>query len=413
MKIYLVGGAVRDSLLKLPVKDRDYLVVGATQEQMLAKGFHRVGKDFPVFLHPETQQEYALARTERKTGSGYSGFTCHASPDVTLEQDLLRRDLTVNAIAQDDDGKLYDPYGGVDDLNNKVLRHVSDAFIEDPLRVLRVARFAARFHAQGFTIADETLTMMANISQSGELEALTAERVFQELDKALSTDNPHIFIDVLEQCGALKVLFPEIHALFGVPQPAKWHPEIDTGIHTLMVLEQAAKLTKDNSVRFAALVHDLGKALSPKEHLPKHHGHGLKGLVPIKALCARIKAPNDYRDLALLVSELHQNIHNIDQLRPETLIKLFDRADLWRKPQRLEQITLACEADAKGRLGLEDEAYPQASYFKHTFEVANAVAVKPIIDAGFKGAEIKQQLHIKRIEIVSEVKNNFHKNAAQ
>ncbi|MPY23376.1 multifunctional CCA addition/repair protein [Shewanella psychropiezotolerans] len=413
MKIYLVGGAVRDSLLKLPVKDRDYLVVGATQEQMLAKGFHRVGKDFPVFLHPETQQEYALARTERKTGSGYGGFTCHASPDVTLEQDLLRRDLTVNAIAQDDDGKLYDPYGGVDDLNNKVLRHVSDAFIEDPLRVLRVARFAARFHAQGFVIADETLTMMANISQSGELEALTAERVFQELDKALSTDNPHIFIHVLEQCGALKILFPEIHALFGVPQPAKWHPEIDTGIHTLMVLEQAAKLTKDNSVRFAALVHDLGKALSPKEHLPKHHGHGQKGLAPIKALCARIKAPNDYRDLALLVSDLHQNIHNIDQLRPETLIKLFDKADLWRKPQRLEQIALACEADAKGRLGLENEAYPQASYFKHAFETANSVAVKPIIDAGFKGAEIKQQLQIKRIEIVSEVKNNFNKNAAQ
>lgn len=413
MKIYLVGGAVRDSLLKLPVKDRDYLVVGATQEQMLAKGFHRVGKDFPVFLHPETQQEYALARTERKTGSGYGGFTCHASPDVTLEQDLLRRDLTVNAIAQDDDGKLYDPYGGVNDLNNKVLRHVSDAFIEDPLRVLRVARFAARFHAQGFTIADETLTMMANISQSGELEALTAERVFQELDKALSTDNPHIFIDVLEQCGALKVLFPEIHALFGVPQPEKWHPEIDTGIHTLMVLEQAAKLTKDNSVRFAALVHDLGKALTPKEHLPKHHGHGQKGLAPIKALCARIKAPNDYRDLALLVSDLHQNIHNIDQLRPETLIKLFDKADLWRKPQRLEQITLACEADAKGRLGLEDEAYPQAYFFKHTFEAANAVAVKPIIDAGFKGAEIKQQLQIKRIEIVAEVKENFNKSAAK
>ncbi|NRB23585.1 multifunctional CCA addition/repair protein [Shewanella sp.] len=412
MKIYLVGGAVRDSLLKLPVKDRDYLVVGATQEQMLAKGFHRVGKDFPVFLHPKTQQEYALARTERKTGSGYGGFTCHASPDVTLEQDLLRRDLTVNAIAQDDDGKLYDPYGGVDDLNNKVLRHVSDAFIEDPLRVLRVARFAARFHAQGFTIADETLTMMANISQSGELEALTAERVFQELDKALSTDNPHIFIDVLHQCGALRVLFPEIHALFGVPQPAKWHPEIDTGIHTLMVLEQAAKLTKDNSVRFAALVHDLGKALSPKEHLPKHHGHGQKGLAPIKALCARIKVPNDYRDLAMLVSELHQNIHNIDQLRPETLIKLFDKADLWRKPQRLQQIALACEADARGRLGLEGQAYPQANYFTLTFEAANAVAVKPIIDAGFRGAEIKQQLHIKRIEIVSEVKNNVNKNAA-
>ncbi|MEI6859593.1 MAG: multifunctional CCA addition/repair protein [Shewanella sp.] len=411
MKIYLVGGAVRDSLLKLPIKDRDYLVVGATQEQMLAKGFHRVGKDFPVFLHPETQQEYALARTERKTGSGYGGFTCHANPDVTLEQDLLRRDLTVNAIAQDSDGNLYDPYGGEDDLNNRLLRHVSDAFTEDPLRVLRVARFAARFHAQGFTIADETLTMMANISQSGELEALTAERVFQELNKALSTDNPHIFIDVLQQCDALEVLFPEINALFGVPQPAKWHPEIDTGIHTLMVLKQAAKLTKDNSVRFAALMHDLGKALSPKEHLPKHHGHEQKGLAPIKALCKRIKAPTDYQNLALLVSELHQNIHNIDQLRPETLIKLFDKADLWRKPQRLEQIALACEADAKGRLGFENQAYPQALYFKHTFEAANAVAIKPIIDAGFKGAEIKQQLQIKRIEIVSKVKSNLNKNA--
>lgn len=389
------------------------MVVGATQEQMLAKGFHQVGKDFPVFLHPDTQQEYALARTERKTGSGYGGFTCHASADVTLEQDLLRRDLTINAIAQDDDGNLYDPYGGVNDLNNKLLRHVSDAFIEDPLRVLRVARFAARFHAQGFTIADETLTMMANISRSGELEALTAERVFLELNKALSTDNPQIFIHVLKQCGALKVLFPEIHALFGVPQPAQWHPEIDTGIHTLMVLEQAAKLTKDNSVRFAALVHDLGKALSPKEDLPKHHGHGQKGLAPIKALCARIKVPNEYRDLALLVSDLHQNIHNIDQLRPDTLIKMFNKADLWRKPQRLEQIALACEADARGRLGLESEAYPQASYFKHVFEAANSVAVKPIIDAGFKGAEIKQQLQIKRIEIVSEVKNNLNRNSSE
>ncbi|WP_076409774.1 multifunctional CCA addition/repair protein [Shewanella sp. UCD-KL12] len=411
MKFYLVGGAVRDNLLDLPVKDRDYMVVGATPEQMLAQGYQQVGKDFPVFLHPKTKQEYALARTERKTGAGYGGFSCHASPDVTLEQDLLRRDLTINAIAQDDDGKLYDPFSGIADINNKCLRHVSDAFIEDPLRVLRVARFAARFHKQGFTIADETMKLMTDISASGELEALTSERVFLELDKALSSDSPHIFIKVLRQCSALAVLFPEIDALFGVPQPAQWHPEIDTGIHTLMVVEQAAKLTEDRAVRFAALVHDLGKALSPKEHLPKHHGHGQKGLAPIKALCARVKVPNEYRDLALLVSDQHQNIHNIEELRPETLIKLFDKADLWRKPHRLPQITLACEADARGRLGLESQDYPQAKYFTLAFESASSVQVKPIVDAGFKGAEIKQQLQIQRIERVSEVKKKFNKGS--
>ncbi|MCL1138818.1 multifunctional CCA addition/repair protein [Shewanella pneumatophori] len=405
MKIYLVGGAVRDKLLNLDVKDHDYMVVGATPEQMLAKGFTQVGKDFPVFLHPKTSQEYALARTERKTAAGYGGFSVDAAPHVTLEQDLLRRDLTVNAIAQDDQGNLYDPYNGIRDIENRTLRHVSDAFVEDPLRVLRVARFAARFHSLGFTIAPETLELMSKLSQSGELEALTAERVYVELDKALSTASPQVFFQILKQCGALKVLFPEIDALFGVPQPEKWHPEIDTGIHTLMVLEQTAKLSDDNAVRFAALVHDLGKALSPKEHLPKHHGHGQKGLPLIKNLCTRYRIPNEYRDLALLVSDQHQNIHNVTELRAETVVKIFDKADFWRKPQRLEQLLIACEADSKGRTGLEQKPYPQADYLKACFTAASNIAVQSIIEKGFKGAEIRGQLAIERIAAVQKIKD--------
>ncbi|GIU50764.1 multifunctional CCA protein [Shewanella sairae] len=405
MKIYLVGGAVRDKLLKLEVKDHDYMVVGATPEQMLAKGFTQVGKDFPVFLHPKTSQEYALARTERKTAKGYGGFSVDAAPNVTLEQDLLRRDLTINAIAEDDAGNLYDPYQGIADLEQRLLRHVSDAFIEDPLRVLRVARFAARFHSLGFKVAPETMALMTQLSQSGELEALTAERVYVELNKALATDNPQVFFEVLRQCGALAVLFPEIEALFGVPQPEKWHPEIDTGVHTLMVLEQSAKLSKDNTVRFAALVHDLGKALSPKDHLPKHHGHGQKGLPLIKALCTRYRIPNEYRDLALLVSDQHQNIHKITELRADTIVKLFDKADFWRKPQRLEQLLLACEADSKGRLGLEFQPYPQAKYLKACFAAASNIAVQSIIEKGFKGAEIREQLSMERITAVQTIKD--------
>ncbi|GIU22487.1 multifunctional CCA addition/repair protein [Shewanella schlegeliana] len=404
MKIYLVGGAVRDKLLKLPVKDHDYMVVGATPEQMLALGYNQVGKDFPVFLHPKTQQEYALARTERKTAAGYGGFSVDAAPTVTLEQDLMRRDLTINAIAQDEEGNLYDPYQGIQDIEKRSLRHVSDAFIEDPLRVLRVARFAARFHSQGFSVAPETMTLMAEISQSGELEALTPERVYLELDKALSTDSPQVFFQVLRQCGALAVLFPEIEALFGVPQPEKWHQEIDTGIHTMMVLEQVAKLTEDNSVRFAALVHDLGKALSPKEHLPKHHGHGQKGLPLINSLCERFRVPNEYRDLALLVSDQHQNIHKITELRADTLVKLFDKADFWRKPQRLDQLLIACEADSKGRTGLELSPYPQADYLKQSFAAASAVEVKSIIEQGYKGVEIREQLTKARIAAVQSFK---------
>lgn len=413
MKIYLVGGAVRDSLLNLPIKDKDFMVVGATPEQMQQLGYRQVGKDFPVFLHPKTQQEYALARTERKVGLGYGGFSCYASPDVTLEQDLLRRDLTINAIAQDEAGNLYDPYHGIADINARKLRHVSAAFAEDPLRVLRVARFAARFHDLGFVIADETMALMQHMSQTEELTALTPERVWQEVDKSLGGPHPEVFFEVLRQCGALNILFPEIEALFGVPQPEKWHPEIDTGLHTMLVLAQATALTEEKAVRFAALVHDLGKALSPKEHWPKHHGHGQKGLPVIKSLCERLRIPNEYRDLALLVSDQHQNVHQAFELRSETIIKLFDKADFWRKPERLEQLLLACLADMRGRTGFEHHAYPQGDYLSACFLAANTVDVKAIIAAGFQGAQIKQALNSKRIEVVEQVKLNWQQSQAK
>lgn len=406
MKTYLVGGAVRDRLLGLEVKDRDYMVVGASIDEMLAAGFRQVGRDFPVFLHPKTQEEYALARTERKSGSGYGGFVCHASPEVTLEQDLKRRDLTINAIAMDDEGTLHDPWGGLADLEARQLRHVSEAFVEDPLRVLRVARFAARFAPQGFSVAPETLALMRELAQNGELLHLTAERVWQELDKVLGCERPEVFFEVLKDCGALEVLFPEIHALFGVPQPEKWHPEIDTGIHTLMVLREAARLTPNRAVRFAALVHDLGKALTPKALWPKHHGHGQKGLKPIKALCERLRVPGDYRDLALWVSDEHQNIHNAFELRAETVLKLFDKLDLWRKEERLEWVLLACEADLKGRTGFEQAEYPQKAYLQACFEGALKVDVRGIIDAGFKGAEIRTELSKRRLEEISLIKNS-------
>jgi len=401
MKIYLVGGAVRDTLLKQTVVDKDYVVVGSSIDEMLAQGYQQVGKDFPVFLHPKTQQEYALARTERKTGKGYQGFSCDANKDVTLADDLLRRDLTINAIAQDSEGKLYDPYHGIDDIHAKVLRHVSDAFIEDPLRVLRVARFAARFHHLGFTIAAETLQLMTDIANSGELEHLTPERVWQECDKALSSQSPQIFFAVLKQCQALTVLFPEIDALFGVPQPAKWHPEIDTGVHTLMVLEQTSLLSSNKAVRFAALVHDVGKGLTPKQEWPKHHGHGQKGLSIIKALCQRIRVPNEYRDLALLVSDQHQNIHNAFELRAETIVKLFDKGDFWRKPQRLTELLLCCHGDIRGRTGFEQASYPQAEFLQHCYELASNVAVQSIISAGYQGSQIKSQLQLTRSETVN------------
>ncbi|GEK13249.1 multifunctional CCA addition/repair protein [Aliivibrio fischeri] len=402
MKIYLVGGAVRDSLLNIDVKDKDWVVVGSTPQKMDSLGYQTVGQDFPVFLHPKTKEEYALARTERKSGQGYKGFTCYAEPDVTLEEDLLRRDLTINAIAQADNGELIDPYNGQQDIIDRTLRHVSDAFTEDPLRVLRVARFAARFHHLGFTVAPETMNLMKVLVDSGELSHLTAERVWQEWQKSLSSQHPEIFLSTLKECGALAIVLPELNALFGVPQPEKWHPEIDTGIHTLMVAQQAALLSQDLPTRFAAQVHDLGKGVTPESEWPSHKLHCHTGIKLIKRLCDRVRVPNDYRDLALLVCEHHSNIHRAAELRAQTFIKIFDKMDVWRKPERLAPILLCCQADHAGRLGLETQPYPQKKRFEAAFDAAKNVEVKDVVAAGFKGPEIREELSKRRIEAVKD-----------
>jgi len=405
MQVFLVGGAVRDQLLQLEVKDRDHVVINSSPEELLQLGYQQVGKDFPVFLHPKTGEEYALARTERKQGSGYTGFSCYAGKDVTLKDDLIRRDLTINAIALSAQDELIDPYNGVDDINNKLLRHISPAFSEDPLRVLRVARFAARFYKLGFTIAPETLALMTQLTEQGELSHLTAERVWQETAKALMTESPHIYFQVLRDCGALAALFPEIDALFGVPGPKKWHPEIDTGIHTLMVVEQSVKLSDTLAFRFACLVHDLGKALTPKDKWPSHKGHGFLGLKVIKKFCARLRVPNECRDLALLVSEHHTVIHSAFELRASTLIKLMDKNDAWRKPQRFQQMLQCCVADSKGRAGFENKDYPTADYVWQAFQVAQSVNVQDIIKQGFMGSEIKEALQNARTEKVQAYKD--------
>ncbi|MEJ5113663.1 multifunctional CCA addition/repair protein [Erwinia billingiae] len=404
MKTYLVGGAVRDALLNLPVKDKDWVVVGASPEEMLSQGYEQVGRDFPVFLHPETHQEYALARTERKSGSGYTGFVCYSAPDVTLEQDLQRRDLTINAIAQDEQGRLYDPYGGKADLDQRLLRHVSAAFNEDPLRVLRVARFAARFAHLNFVVAEETQALMRWMAESGELNTLTPERVWKETEKALETRNPQVYFQVLRDCGALAVLFPELDNLYGVPAPAKWHPEIDTGIHTLMTLAIAAQLSPDIAVRFATLFHDVGKALTPPEMWPSHHGHGPAGVPLVAALCQRLRVPNAIRDLALLVTEFHDLVHTVERQSAETLVALFDRIDAWRKPQRVEQIALTSEADARGRTGFESNAYPQGDYLRQAFEVVLSVSTREVVAAGFKGMEVREELNRRRIAALEQWK---------
>nr|WP_247605047.1 multifunctional CCA addition/repair protein [Citrobacter sp. On2M] len=404
VKIYLVGGAVRDALLGLPIKDKDWVVVGATPQGMLNAGYQQVGRDFPVFLHPQTREEYALARTERKSGSGYTGFTCYAAPDVTLEADLQRRDLTINAMARDDDGEIIDPYNGLDDLENRLLRHVSPAFSEDPLRVLRVARFAARYAHLGFRIADETMTLMREMNAAGELEHLTPERVWKETEGALTTRNPHVFFQVLRDCGALRGLFPEVDALFGVPAPAQWHPEIDTGIHTLMTLSMAAMLSPEVDVRFATLCHDLGKALTPKALWPRHHGHGPAGVKLVEQLCQRLRVPNDIRDLAKLVAEFHDLIHTFPILQPKTIVKLFDSIDAWRKPQRVEQIALTSEADVRGRTGFEAADYPQGRLLREAWQVAQAVPTKDVVEAGFKGQAIREELTRRRIAAVANWK---------
>jgi tRNA nucleotidyltransferase (CCA-adding enzyme) len=404
MQVYKVGGAVRDRLLGLPVTDVDRVVVGATTEEMLAKGFRPVGADFPVFLHPKTGEEYALARTERKSGRGYGGFTFYASPEVTLEEDLIRRDLTINAMAEDDQLNLTDPYHGQRDLEARILRHVSPAFAEDPLRVLRVARFAARYAGLGFTVADETMDLMRQLSESGELQALTAERSWKEISRALLEDHPQVFIQVLRDCGALKELMPEVDALFGVPQPETHHPEIDTGMHTLSVLEQSALHKQPLTVRWACLLHDLGKGLTPEEEWPRHIAHEHTGLKLIKAVNERFKVPKDCQELALLVGQYHTHGHRALELKASTLLELLQSFDIYRRPQRFEEFIAACEMDARGRKGLEQRSYPQADYLRGAAKAARAVAVQPLLEQGFKGPELGEALKRERLKALKAYK---------
>ena len=392
MQIYLVGGAVRDHILKRPVKDNDWVVTGATAAEMLALGYSQVGSDFPVFLHPQSKEEYALARTERKSGKGYQGFSCDFSPEITLEEDLQRRDLTINAMAMTEDGQIVDPYGGQQDLEQRLLRHVSPAFGEDPLRVLRVARFAARFAHLGFTVAEDTLNLMRQMVADGELDHLVPERVWTETSRALGEKTPAVYFEVLRDCAALEVWFPELDALFGVPQNPKWHPEIDTGVHTLRVLEQASLLSKDIPVRWAALVHDLGKAATPEDLWPEHPDHETAGLERVTALCKRLKAPNDATRLALQACELHGQVHHILSADGEAILALFDRLDVWRRPESLEPLLLTCIADARGKPGFEQSEYPQAAFCRQALELANSVTARDIMAQGIQGAEIRPAL---------------------
>lgn len=403
MQIYLVGGAVRDELLNLPVRERDWVVVGARPEDLLAQGYKAVGKDFPVFLHPQTGEEYALARTERKTGPGYRGFETLFAPDVTLEQDLERRDLTINAIAQDPDTRaLIDPFGGQRDLRDRTLRHVSPAFVEDPVRVLRLARFAARFAPLGFNVAPETLSLMREIASRGELDALVSERVWQETQRALEMPSPARFFEVLRDANALPAIFPELHALFGVPQPERWHPEIDSGVHTLMVVEQAAKLSDDPVVRFAALTHDLGKGTTPPSEWPRHIAHEQRGVALVEGLCDRLRIPNAYRELAVLVSRHHLDAHRVTELRDNTLLELLERLDAFRRAARFEQWVLACEADARGRKGLENRDYPQAAYLRQARAAAANATLDPTEREGLDGQQIAQKIRKARLAALAK-----------
>lgn len=412
MKIYLVGGAVRDAMLGLDGSDRDWVVVGATPQQMIDLGYTPVGKDFPVFLHPLTHEEYALARTERKSGTGYKGFTVYAAPDVTLEQDLQRRDLTINAMAQDENGTLIDPWGGARDLANRQFRHVSPAFSEDPLRVLRVARFMARFKHLDFSIAAETRQLMEQMANSGELSALTAERVWQELQTAMSEADADAFILTLREVGALRFLLPEVDALFGVPQPEQWHPEIDTGLHTLMSLQQACRLSDDPVVRFACLMHDVGKGLTPKSEWPRHSGHEQRGIELIRTACNRLRSPNDYRDLAILVCQYHTHCHSAHSLKPATILKTLNALDVFRRPERLQKFLLACQADARGRTGFEDSAYSQADLFRSAFTAAQAINVpellkqQPAANGAASGEQIRQRLQDARLQAIRKLINS-------
>jgi len=404
MRVYLVGGAVRDRLLGLPVRERDWVVVGARPEELEAQGYLPVGREFPVFLHPTTHEEYALARLERKVAPGYRGFTTQFSPEVTLEEDLKRRDLTVNAMAEGDSGELIDPYGGRTDLEARVLRHVSDSFTEDPVRVLRAARFAARFAGRGFRIADETMELMRRMTVSGEVSALTPERVWQETERALAEDRPEVFFATLRDCGALKIIYPEVDALYGVPQPPKWHPEIDTGVHVMLALACAARSHASSAVRFAVLMHDLGKARTPRELWPKHHGHEEAGVPLVEAVADRLRVPGTHRELAILAAREHTLVHRALELRPESVLKLLQECDAFRRPERFAELLQACEADARGRTGREAQPYPQAAYLKAALAAAGAVTIPEAERRGLKGPAIGAEMKRRRLAAVGEVK---------
>jgi tRNA nucleotidyltransferase (CCA-adding enzyme) len=398
MKIYKVGGAVRDKYLSISSKDTDWVVVGASVDELLSQGYTPVGRDFPVFLHPDTREEYALARTERKIGKGYTGFTVYAAPDVSLKDDLSRRDLTINAMAEDAEGKLIDPFNGLADLRAGILRHVSPAFVEDPVRILRVARFAARFD---FTVADETLILMKQMVENSEVDSLVAERVWQEMVRALAEPQVQKFFEVLRSCGALARIFPEIDRLFGVPQSPKSHPEIDTGVHTMLCLQQARQMTNDTQIIFAVLTHDLGKGTTPVEMLPKHTGHEERSVELVQNLCQRYKVPSQYRDLALMVAGYHGYCHSFAELSATTIVETLQKLDAFRRPQRFEQFLLAAEADSRGRLGYENIAYPQATQFRNAFKTTSEIKVAAVLADGFQGAAIGKELQRRRIQALS------------
>ncbi len=402
MQVYKVGGAVRDTLLGLDVADVDHVVTGEDEQSMLASGFEKVGRDFPVFLHPKTREEYALARTERKKGHGYTGFECFFSKDVTLEEDLKRRDLTVNAMAEDEEGYIIDPYGGREDLEKRVLRHVSSAFTEDPLRVLRVARFAAKLYHLGFKIAPETLSLMRDMAESGELLALTPERVWNELYKALLTRNPEIFIEVLRDCGALKSVLPEVDALYGVPGPKRWHPEIDSGVHTCLTLARVSCESEDPMVRFAMLCHDLGKGLTPVSVWPHHPLHHELGVKPLRTLCRRIKVPVHYERFAYKVVRYHSAMHHVYRGGAEGIVSLLDSLDAWRQGDLIKPWVLCCKCDFLGRLGFSNRPFPRADYFLGAFALCRSVKAESFVEQGARGKEIGQMMHQKRVELVSE-----------
>jgi tRNA nucleotidyltransferase (CCA-adding enzyme) len=404
MRVYLVGGAVRDRLLGLPVRERDWVVVGASAQQLEQQGYLAVGREFPVFLHPGTREEYALARRERKVAPGYRGFTTQSSPEVSLEEDLKRRDLTINAMAESETGELIDPYGGRNDLEARLLRHVSEAFVEDPVRILRVARFAARFAPLGFRVADETLELMRRMSASGEAGALVPERVWQETERALGEAHPEVFFSTLRACGALAVIFPEIDALYGVPQPPRWHPEIDTGVHVMLALGYAARAGASTAVRFAVLVHDLGKARTPRERWPSHHGHEESGVPLIEALCARLKVPGAHRELATLAARQHTRVHRALELRAETVLALLEDCDAFRRPERFAELLLACEADARGRAGLESEPYPQAEYLRRSLTAAAAVRLDESESRALAGPQAGAQIRRRRLVAITALK---------